>query len=386
MHPSRRASSLLLATLTVAACGDDSGLSTSLSGTSSTGGTSTGDTTGTPTTDAPTTSTSSTTTSGGTMGADGSSTSADVTSTGPDATTSTTTDVTTASTGDTTTSSTGDTTTSSTGDTTTTSSTGDDTTSTSSSGDGSSSTTMAEMFNCDAPPLPDLSQPPQIAGCDQVDETLWCLTLTSGAVTAIGLDSQTTCQVTALQTPDIEVFAVGSLGVVGPDLFTCTSEFDGVVARVSLGTGAVELAPTPCTAVTTWRGRVLVQDQIGSDPVLDLYASWADVVAAQPLWSFSAPGLFSETLTTQADVLYAAWHSDDHVDRFDLPCGEPLGPITLDGFDDWMQGIGVSDDQRLLTFGFSYDGLRSFDAGTGAALPSFVGVDLNAVGLACFAK
>ena len=103
---------------------------------------------------------------------------------------------------------------------------------------------------------------------------------------------------------------------------------DGVVARVSLGTGAVELAPTPCTAVTTWRGRVLVQDQIGSDPVLDLYASWADVLATQPLWSFSAPGLFSETLTTQADVLYAAWHSDDHVDRFDLPCGEPLGPIT----------------------------------------------------------
>jgi hypothetical protein len=241
------------------------------------------------------------------------------------------------------------------------------------------------VFNCEAPPVPDLSAAPQIAGCPQTGESQWCLALTSGSVTAIGLDTQTTCQAATLLSPDIEVFAVGSLGVVGSDLFTCTSEFDGLVARVLLGTGAVELSSVPCTAVTTWRGHILVQDTIGGD-MIDIYQDWDAILAAQIAWTFAPPGIFSETLTTRDDTLFAAWHSDNHVDRFDLPCGEPLGPVNLDGFDDWMQGIAVTTDNRLLTFGFDYNGLRSFDADLGTALPSFPNVPLDGVGLACFAQ
>ncbi len=368
-HPTLR---WTLAALATGACGENIDISTgeSLSSTSTSSSATTEDASTAPTTGTPTTSGGTSSTSGGTVGADDSSTGD--TSTGPSETGS-------SSTGEGTSSSSSGETSSSSGETGTSSSeTG------SSTGDESSSSTGDEVFACGAPPMPDQSQAPQLAGCSQVDESLWCLTLGNGNVTAVGLDTQSSCPVVQLQSNEIEVFAVGSIGVVGSDVFTCTSEFDGLVARVSLIDGAVEVSPTPCSAVTVWRGRILVQDQIGNDGTLDIYDSWADVTLGQVLWSFNAPGIFSETLNTQADVLYAAWHSDDHVDRFELPCGEPLGPVMFEGFDDWMQGIAVSDDLRFLTFGFSYNGVVAFDAGTGAALPAFPGAPIDGVGLACF--
>lgn len=352
-----------LATLAATGCGDDSGFATSVSGSSS--GT-TGDSSsssGATTTDTPTG--SATDTGGGGTGPTTSETTSETTM-GIDASSS----------GDGTT--TGNTTTA---DNTTSTTTGDGTTGTT----ADDTTSTGDDFACDAPPFPDVSAAPVIAGCPQTGESQWCLALTSGSVTAIGLDSQTTCQATTLLGNDIEVFAVGSFGVVGSELFTCTSEFDGLAARVDLLTGAVELSTLPCTAITTWRGHPVVQDTIGGD-TLDIYQDWDDLLIAQVAWSFTPAGLFSETLTTHDDTLFAAWHSDNHVDRFDLPCGEPLGPVLLEGFDDWLQGIAVSDDLRLITHGFSYAGMRSFDAGTGLALAPFPDVFLDGVGLGCYAQ
>ena len=377
MHRTARAA---LSACLLVACGEDEVLTTTSAGTST--GTTEASPTSTGTTAPPTGSDPGTSTSGASNSGDESSTG---TSTGttaaidPGTTTTGTTSDDTTTTGDTSTSTTGTTSddTTTTGDDTTT--TGDDTTTT--------TTTTGEPNLCGAPDFPDLAVPPQFGNCAaQQFESRWCLALGSGNnVTALGLDSQTACQVVQLQSPDVEIFAVGSLGVVGGDVFTCTSQFDGFVARIALSTGAVELSTTPCSAVTTWRGHVLVQTDFPNGDVR-IFSDWPAVKQNQPMWALQPQGAFNETITVQGDTLYAAWHSDNHVQRFDLPCGEPLGDVVFANFDDWMQGIAVTDDNRLHTYGFDYPGVRSFDAASGVDAQAFPQVPVSGVALACFTQ
>ncbi len=375
MHRTARAA---LSACLLVACGEDEVLTTTSAGTST--GTTEASPTSTGTTAPPTGSDPGTSTSGASNSGDESSTG---TSTGttaaidPGTTTTGTTSDDTTTTGDTSTSTTG-----TTSDDTTT--TGDDTTT---SDDTTTTTTTGEPNLCGAPDFPDLAVPPQFGNCAaQQFESRWCLALGSGNnVTALGLDSQTACQVVQLQSPDVEIFAVGSLGVVGGDVFTCTSQFDGFVARIALSTGAVELSTTPCSAVTTWRGHVLVQTDFPNGDVR-IFSDWPAVKQNQPMWALQPQGAFNETITVQGDTLYAAWHSDNHVQRFDLPCGEPLGDVVFANFDDWMQGIAVTDDNRLHTYGFDYPGVRSFDAASGVDAQAFPQVPVSGVALACFTQ
>ena len=127
-----------------------------------------------------------------------------------DATTSSTTETTDTSTTTGTGSTDTDDSTSSSDTTGSTSSTGDES---SSAGDESSSST-GDDFACEAPPFPDASEPPKLAGnCPQTAESQWCLALMSGGVRAIGLDSQTTCQVALLQSNDIQNININGVGL-----------------------------------------------------------------------------------------------------------------------------------------------------------------------------
>ena len=362
---------VVLSTCILAACGEDEVSTASLSGDQSSGGasSSTGTTADVPTTSGDTTASTS-----------GVSNSGDESSTGSSSETATTSPVEPATTTTSGTTTSDDTTSTAADDTTSSTTTADDTTSTT-----ADDTTTGEPNLCGAPDFPDLGVAPQFATCQAtVSESRWCLALGNGnAVTALGLDSQTACPVVQLQTADIEIFAVGSLGVVGGDLFTCTSQFDGVAARVSLQTGAVELAALPCSAISVWRGHIILQTSFPNGE-FRVFTDWTALTQNQSIWQFNAPGTFNESFTTQGDTLYTAWHSDNSVARFELPCGEPLGEVMFDGFDDWMQGVAVTADDRFHTYGFSYNGVRSFDADAGLGVQDWPQVPIDGVALACF--
>lgn len=372
---------VVLSTCLLAACGEDEVSTASLSGDQSSGGasSSTGTTADVPTTSGDTTASTSGVSNSGDESSTGSS--SETATTSPVEPATTTTSGTTTS-DDTTSTAADDTTSSSTTSSSTTSSstTADDTTSTT-----ADDTTTGEPNLCGAPDFPDLGVAPQFATCQATaSESRWCLALGNGnAVTALGLDSQTACPVVQLQTPDIEIFAVGSLGVVGGDLFTCTSQFDGVAARVSLQTGAVELAALPCSAISVWRGHIILQTSFPNGE-FRVFTDWTALTQNQSIWQFNAPGTFNESFTTQGDTLYTAWHSDNSVARFELPCGDPLGEVMFDGFDDWMQGVAVTADDRFHTYGFSYNGVRSFDADAGVGVQDWPQVPIDGVALACF--
>ena len=247
-------------------------------------------------------------------------------------------------------------------------------------GEGPSGSSTGEPMNtCGAPLIVGVDLAPSLPGCANVTgQSTWCVTLDGGSVQAIGLDNGASCQVTAIQ-GGVDGGAVAGLAVIGGDAFVCSN---GQVVRISLMTGQTDVGPGPCQAVTHWRGHLLVH-RLVSD-VVDVFPSFAALKMNQPKWSLQPQGIFSESIAAQGEVLYAAWHSDDHVDRFSLPCGEPLGPLALQNYDTWMQGISATIDDVFVTFGF-VDGMWTFNAQTGANLGKVPGVDLPFnFGLACY--
>lgn len=247
------------------------------------------------------------------------------------------------------------------------------------SGSSGGSSTGEPMNMCGAPPLVGVDLAPSLPGCAGVTgQSTWCVTLNGASVEAIGLDNGASCQVIAIQ-GGVDGGAVAGLAVIGPDAFVCSN---GQVVRISLLSGQTEVGPGPCQAVTHWRGHLLVHRFVSD--VVDVFPSFAALKMNQPKWSFQPQGIFSESIATQGAVLYAAWHSDDHVDRFALPCGEPLDPLVLQNYDTWMQGISATIDDVFVTFGF-VDGMWTFNAQTGVNLGKVQGVNIPFnFGLACY--
>jgi len=235
-------------------------------------------------------------------------------------------------------------------------------------GGGSTTTTGAGH-------LPDAVE----AACPDLSaEPLACLAIGAGAPGELLALSPTTgalCPVVALSVPVADP-APTSLAVIEGDVYYCDDDL-GLV-RASLATGEATSAPYACYSVTAWQGKLLVSP-LWSDDTLELFPSFDDVLAGAPEAVFASPNDNSR-MAASSDALYTTPHVAAEVQRRQLPAAEPLPPVALEGFEDWVDGMWVSDDATqllVLSFNPSPNRLATFDLATGAAVAS---VPVSAIG------
>lgn len=177
---------------------------------------------------------------------------------------------------------------------------------------------------------------------------------------AVGPDSGSLCYLGEIQ--GFGSSEVSSIAVVGPNVHGCVNAQQAWRAPV-LG-GQVELLTTPCEALTEYQGGFLLQTEV-SDDNLRHYADFESVGTDTPLETFWVDGNYSR-ISTRGDTLFTAWHATDTVDVAALPSGSPLASLSLEGFDDWIDGMSATSDGRLYVL--SVETVIAFDVATGEQL------------------
>lgn len=212
--------------------------------------------------------------------------------------------------------------------------------------------------------------PMPIPGCEAIaTESAYCLTTDSltQSATMLGLDSETSCGNVPLPTDLVEN---ASLGWRGDYLYTC--QYDMGLIRMSLVDGTVDVAPIWCEAVTSYNDDLLafvVLDEGEPFPQLVRFNSFNDAATRNPAHVFALEP-WASRLATNGEQAYFSWHSAAEVLTSELLDGAPITPIALGGgYDDWIMGLDVLDDGRMLIGGWfsAAEDVYVFDAATGAA-------------------
>jgi len=189
-------------------------------------------------------------------------------------------------------------------------------------------------------------------GCErqQRERGGYCLTTVGGQPSVLGLSSLSLCPIDTPLTFEADAFAWR-----GEVLYFCTGRLGGVVARASLVDGSiVELPDLPCSAVTSYLGGILVRGD--SSSFLDhrgylwfrdgdaLLSGAPDAVHPTLVWD-------SGPIATGGTLMLSAWHSTDTLNVVDLRAQRLRDPIVLEGFDDWVRGLSVLGDGRIVVIG-----------------------------------
>lgn len=200
------------------------------------------------------------------------------------------------------------------------------------------------------------------AQCPDVGaEAHFCVTLGyPNTLYAVGPDSGSVCYLGEIE--DFGSSDVSSIAVVGPSVHGCSYGL-GVWRAPVLG-GPVEVLPVECEALTEYQGGFLLQPEVSEDN-LRHYADFESVGTDTPLETFWVDGNYSR-ISTRGDTLFTAWHATDTVDVAALPSGSPLATLSLEGFDDWIDGMSATSDGRLYVL--SVETVIAFDVATGEQL------------------
>ena len=207
-------------------------------------------------------------------------------------------------------------------------------------------------------------------GCEAVmAESTYCVTTSDDTLGVLGLDSGEVCPVAEttapLWRPDSH-----SIAWFGEILYACSQA--GLV-RISLRTGDWEAAQLDCDAVAAHGNDILVMLPLfrgifsGVDNLF-AYPSYDALLEGRHAASYDV-GFGSTRMTVSADTFYGAWHATDSIDVVDLPSERPLGVLTLEDYDDWILGMAVTDDGRLVVSGPEWGAVVvTFDLATGRQL------------------
>lgn len=242
-------------------------------------------------------------------------------------------------------------------------------------------------------PVSTEAKPTPIPGCDAIAaESNYCLAMREfglDGVTMLGLDSASSCG--AVNIP-VDITGLSTLGWRGDYVYTCSYE-RGIV-RTSLIDGSTDVAPVPCEAVTTYDGGLLAlapaQYFVPGSSIAWLglvqFATFEDAAARRATKVFELDPFASRLAVASNGRAYFSWHSTDRVESAALQDGATITSTVLEGYDDWIQGIEVLDDGRML-IGASWSAdetLMVFDADTGSQLESLTIPGLNSIaGLSC---
>ncbi len=231
--------------------------------------------------------------------------------------------------------------------------------------------------------------PTAFPGCESVAaESHFCLTLLERGIGLLGLDTGTICPLGKAEDLLYSMHGyVHSTGWRDGDLFVCVDHpsIHGLM-RFSLIDDSWETAPVLCEAVATWHDALLVlpAGRVPPDAGLVHFASFDDARdGVGEDWRWAPRGV---RMVAHDDLLFAARHSTSEIDVHRLPGGGRLRTVTLEGYDDWIWGMSVTDDGLLVvTPGRAAGPVSSFDVETGAARGSVI-IDQMIAGLACFAR
>lgn len=201
-------------------------------------------------------------------------------------------------------------------------------------------------------------------GCESITtESQYCLTLSGGEVSLLGLDSGQLCHVTDTMAPLSDGYTT-SLAWRGEFAYTCSGA--GLI-RVSLRDGAWEAAQVSCEAVADFNGGLLLMSSLFADPAdlggLSAYSDYQAVLNGDVQRTYNF-GWGSTRMTVHGNRWYGAWHSTDSINVGDLDSGELIGVLTLQDYDDWVWGMAATDDGRLVLANGT-DIVVVFDTATG---------------------
>ena len=200
-------------------------------------------------------------------------------------------------------------------------------------------------------------------------------------LTLVGIDLAT-----GSVTPGVKVQAKhsgpppSSLAVVGNEVLYCDENSStGGIVRVSRTDGSTKIINRNCIAIAADATGIYVMQNFGE------VDKFADIAALEGKVKPESVGkLHASRLGTSSQGVLAAWHSAGEVLRLD-------GALTLEGYDDWINGLSGAPGNRVIVSSPRADGsnpgLVAFDAATGKNLGVVAKVPpsspLSFGGLAC---
>lgn len=209
------------------------------------------------------------------------------------------------------------------------------------------------------PPHPESAstKPGIIAGCEAVTaESTYCMVTTRWGerYTMVGLDSGRTCGDLPAEIDRNTTFVEASLAWLGDYLYMCLN--DRGLARVSIVDGSVDIAPIYCTGVTSHEGDLLTILGPGRDAAtgapyyLARFASFERAVTreAEEVYEM-APS--ASRVTAYGNHVYLSGYATSTFEIAEIADGAELRTVTLEGYDDWIDGMDVTPDGRLVIGG-----------------------------------
>ncbi len=227
-------------------------------------------------------------------------------------------------------------------------------------------------------------------GCDALlTEELVCLTgrgsssSTGNGVWAVGLDSGTACQLADVGT--------GGYGGAwsGHHWYACDWTHDQQLRRVDLSTGELEKSYAYCHSADVVGERLVAMTYTMLDH--DSYGfysfdSWLDAHCGRSTsLGFGDIGYHSR-ITVHDGVIYASRHTtSEGIDLYDLDSGALIDTLELQDYSDWVEGIDVTDDGRLVIVHNSTSSttFEIFDAGDGSRISQIEVEGVAGDGVSC---
>ena len=188
-------------------------------------------------------------------------------------------------------------------------------------------------------------KPPGADACpDIMNESGYCLTFYYKQLAYLGLDSGQVC-------PFMQTGSSGgdSIAWLGTSVYHCGLAAGGLM-RIDALTGEAEALNIPCVAATAYKGGVLVMPMFGTPAyatMLHFYVDEADIQTNNPQ-TIAPVNYYASRMTTQGDTLYTTWHATHEVDKFSLPGGQTVSTVFPQDYYDWIRGVSVTDDMRMV--------------------------------------
>jgi hypothetical protein len=202
------------------------------------------------------------------------------------------------------------------------------------------------------------------SSCKNVrSESHYCAAVFYGsgrAIGLIGMDSGHVCLSSETEASGAEDIRSGAM--INGHFYGCT---DDGLTQIDIYNGNRQSSEEDCEAVDRFNGGLLTMRHSTSD-YFDFYATFS-LPMGTPTETFGPIDHRSSRMAVNGNTLYTAWHSTNEVERFDLPTGNFLRAITLEGYNGWIYGMSVTPD-GILFINARGDEIRLFDADSGAAL------------------
>jgi hypothetical protein len=169
-----------------------------------------------------------------------------------------------------------------------------------------------------------------------VSESVYCLTTNGSELFVMGMDSDSYC--------GFGPFDFGALGAtvawIEDRLYVCS---DSRVGMLDLLTGVLTDTGIPCSSLANRGSTILVQGPISdgqSYRFVSEYLSFEDLYNGEPI-SVTEFQMQATRIAHEDGILYAAWHSDNLLQRFDYISSDPYEDLYLQGHDDWFHGLSL---------------------------------------------